>query len=150
MKVDFSRRSAWQELSLQAGLMAAYQNDRVQAEQPEYLTGCEIVAVARRYSLSLENTLYFGDNLMPLYGRPDVAGIGYGHDLFYGNPFYRSDFYDRLEVAWAPQITQYLSLRVAARFHFHDTGFVGWQQQLTLRLSLDALRNRELPAGRCL
>ena len=150
VKVDFSRRTAWQELSLQAGLMAAYQNDRVQAEQPEYLTGCEIVAVARRYSFSLENTLYFGDNLMPLYGRPDVAGIGYGHDLFYGNPFYRSDFYDRLEVAWAPQITQYLSLRVAARFHFHDTGFVGWQQQLTLRLSLDALRNRELPAGRCL
>ena len=148
-KMDFSRRTRWQELSLQAGLMVAYQRDHAQGD-PEYLTGGEVTLRARRYSLSLENSCYFGDNLMPLYGRPDVQGVGYGHEVFFGNPFYRSDFYDRLQLAWEPQITPYLRLRVATRFHFHVTGLVGWEQQLSLHFSLDALRNRDLPAGRCL
>ena len=130
--------------------MAGAQLDYVMEEAPEYQTGCEIVFTARRYSLSLQNSCYFGDNLMPLYGRPDVTGHEYGHQLFFSNPFYRSTFYDRLECAWEPQITPYLKLRVAARFHFHQTGLVGWQQQLGLRFNLDALRNRDLPAGRCL
>ena len=150
IKADFSRRTPWQELSLQAGLLMGAQMDYVMEEGAEYQTGCEIVATARRYSLMLQNSCYFGDNLMPLYGRPDVTGHEYGHQLFYGNPLLRSTFYDRLECAWEPQITPYLSLRVAARFHFHEQGFAGWQQQLTLRFNLDALRNRDLPAGRCL
>lgn len=150
IKADFSRRTRWQEISLQAGLMAGAQLDYVMEEAPEYQTGCEIVLTARRYSLSLQNSCYFGDNLMPLYGRPDVTGHEYGHQLFFSNPFYRSTFYDRLECAWEPRITPYLNLRIAARFHFHQTGLVGWQQQLGLHFNLDALRNRDLPAGRCL
>jgi len=150
VKADFSRRTRWQELSLQAGLMIGYQWDRLQKENHEYPAGCEIVLTARRYSFSLQNTCYFGDNLMPLYGRQDVSGVTFGHNLFLSHPFYRSPFYDLLECAWEPRISPYLNLRVAARIHFHDSGFVGWQQQLTLRLNLDALRNRDLPAGRCL
>ena len=150
IKADFSRRTSWRELSLQAGLMMGYQWDRKQDENMEYITGGEFVLTARRYSFSLQNTCYFGSNLMPLYGRQDIAGITFGHQLFFGNPFYRSTFYDRVECAWEPQISPYLTLRLAARMHFHINGFVGWQQQFTLRLNLDALRHRDITAGRCL
>ena len=49
-----------------------------------------------------------------------------------------------------PRISHYLFLRIAAKFHFRESGFLGWQQQFSLRFSLDALRHRDTPMGRCL
>ena len=149
VKLDFARRTPWQELSLQAGPLIGYQLDRMRAETPTVPAGGEAVLTLRRWNVSLQNTAYFGGNLQPLYAGHDLGGFKYSHDLYFGLPFY-TRFYDRLEAAWTPAITRYLSLRLAARAHFSPAGFLGWQQVFSLHFNLDALRNRDFVSGRCL
>lgn len=97
----------------------------------------------------LQNETYFGGNLLPLRGKVGPDGKAYGTDLYFRSACYNG-FYDRLELSWTPSLTRYLSLRLAARAHFGRSGFLGWQQQFSLRFSLDALRHRDTLAGRCL
>ena len=47
-KADFSRRTRWQELSVQAGLLASYQRDRDFDAQPRIPVGGELKLTARR------------------------------------------------------------------------------------------------------
>ena len=77
----------------------------------------------------------------------DLGGNKYGHDLYFGQPFY-TGFYDRVEFAWMPAITHYLDLRLAARAHFSGDGFLGWQQCFGLLFNLDAVRSRNFYPGR--
>lgn len=124
--------SAWQELSIQAGLIATYQWDRKQMSAPTLPLGGEFVFTARALDIMLQNSAYVGQNLLPLYDKPDLAGNRYGGDLYFGQPFY-TGFYDRIELAWAPRISRHVSLRLSARAHFSAAGFLGWQQLVSLR-----------------
>ena len=148
-KLDVSRRTRWEELSLRVGALAGYQLDRGVTTHPTTPFGGDLILTARRWGLVLQNETYFGDNLLPLRGQLDPAGRPYGTELYFRSPCYNG-FYDRLELAWKPNLTRYLSMRLAVRAHFNDRGFLGWQQQFSLRLSLDALRHRDILAGRCL
>ena len=149
LKMDFSARTPWQELSLQAGALVAYQRDRGRDREPLIPFGGELKLTARRWNVALQNVTYLGGNLMPYFRDLDPARIPYATNLYFGTPCY-SGFYDRVELAWTPQLTHYLSLRLAARAHFGREGFLGWQQQFSLRFSLDALRHRDTASGRCL
>ena len=149
LKMDFSRRTDWQELSLQVGLLSSYQRDRARDAQPFLPVGGEVKAVVRRWGVALQNTTYFGDNLLPYYHEPDPSGVAYGGNLYFGARCYEG-FHDIAELVWIPQLTHYLSCRVAARLHFDSGGFLGWQQQFSLQFNLDALRHRDTASGRCL
>jgi len=149
LKLDASRRTPWQELSLRASLLAGYQRDRGYRDRSALPVGGDLILTARRWNIELQNETYFGDNLLPLRGLPDPAGRPYGPELYFRSPCYQG-FYDRVQFAWMPQITHYLSLRLAMRAHFGREGYLGWQQQFSLRFSLDALRHRDIRAGRCL
>ena len=149
VRLDFSSRTPWQELSLQAGPLVGYQRDRVRSAHHQTPVGGEVAATVRRWNVMLQNTAYFGQDLQPLWHDRDLGGAPYGHDLYFGSPFY-TGFYDRLEAAWEPALTHYLSLRIAARAHFSSAGYLGCQQVLSLRLSLDAMRHRDTALGRCL
>ena len=146
IKLDASRHTAWQELSAQVGALVTYQWDRGYDTKPRTPFGGELVLSVRRWNVGLRNTSYMGRNLQPYYKAKAPEGGTYGSALYFGTPLYNG-FYDCLVLDWTPRLTYYLSLRIAARFHFNNNGFVGWQQQLTLRFSLDALRHRENPAG---
>ena len=148
-KLDFARRTSWEELSLRAGALAGYQCDRGFEHRRATPIGGDLILTVRRWGVALQNETYFGDNLLPLRGLPGPDGQAYGLDLYFRSPCY-TGFYDRLQLAWTPSLTHYLSLRLAVRAHFGETGFLGWQQQFSLRLSLDALRHRDTLAGRCL
>ena len=149
VKVGFLRPSTRQELTLKAGLLAGYQCDRVRSSEPVLPLGGEVTLKGRYKSLSLQNSVYFGNDLQPFYDRLDLGGNKYGHDLYFGQPFY-TGFYDRVEFSWMPALTRYLDLRLAVRAHFSADGFLGWQQCLGLLFNFDALRQREFYAGRCL
>lgn len=149
VKVGFLRPSTRQEITLKAGLLAGYQCDRVRSSEPVFPIGGEVTLKGRYKSLSLQNAVYFGNNLQPFYGRFDLGGNKYGHDLYFGAPFY-TGFYDRVEFAWMPALTRYLDLRLAVRAHFSGAGFLGWQQCFGLVVNLDAVRWREFYPGRCL
>ena len=148
-KADIIRRTARQELSLKAGLLLGYQCDRVRSSEPVFPLGGEVTLTCRVKSVSLQNNVYFGQDLQPFYDRLDLGGAKYGHDLYFGAPFYTA-FYDRVELAWTPALTRYLDLRLAARAHFSAEGFLGWQQCFSLLFNFDALRQRDFHAGRCL
>ena len=149
VKVGFLRPSTRQEITLKAGLLAGYQCDRVRSSEPVFPIGGEVTLKGRYKSLSLQNAVYFGNNLQPFYGRFDLGGNKYGNDLYFGLPFY-TGFYDRVEFAWTPALTRYLDLRLAVRAHFSTAGFLGWQQCFGLVVNLDAVRRREFYPGRCL
>ncbi len=135
LKMDFSRRTRWQELSVQAGMLVAYQCDRGRSAKPLLPCGGELKLTARRWNVSLQNTTYLGGNLMPYFRDIDPAGLPYATSLYFGTPCYNG-FFDLAELAWAPRITRYLSLRLSARAYFDKLGFLGWQQIISLRFCL--------------
>ena len=149
LKLDLSRRTPWEELSLRAGALVGYQRDRVRSSRADVPFGGDLMLTARRWGLTLQNETYLGKSLTPLLGGYDLAGRPYGGELYFCSPAYRG-FYDRLECSWAPRLNRFMTLKLAAKFHFGSEGFLGWQQQLYLRVSLDALRHRDTVAGRCL
>ena len=88
--------------------------------------------------------------MMPYYANVDNAGLKYGPDLYFGDPFYRihdngatgAGFYDRLELYYEPDIADFLSLRVSALFHFNGMKYTGCQQMIALRFNLNGHRHR--------
>ena len=149
LRMDFSARTPWQELSVQLGALASYQRVLDDAAYPSMPLGGELKLTARRWNVGLSNITYVGGNLMPYFFMRSAEGGICGTALYFGTPCYNS-FYDYVELAWIPQLSHYLSMRIAAKFHFGPSGFLGWQQQFSLRLSLDALRHRDTALGRCL
>lgn len=149
LKLDFARHTSWEELSLRAGGLAGYQADRVQDGRMHIPFGGDVVLTARRRGVMLQNESYVGRSLLPLLGETDPAGRAYGSELYFCSPAYRG-FYDRLELAWSPRLNRFMRLKLAARAHFGQEGFLGWQQQLYLHFSLDALRHRSAGSGRTL
>lgn len=139
IRYDAARLTGLDELSLKAGAIATYQRDRRASRTPSFPLGAELVLTSRWRSLGIENVLYAGDNLQPLFAR-------YGNALYFGSPFYAFDLYDRCEAFWAPRIADYLSLKVSAVFHFGSGfPFLGSQQKVGLVFDLDAFRHPAQP-----
>ena len=149
LKMDFSQRTPWQELSVQLGGLASIQRDRARTADLGLTYGGELKLTARRWNVGVSNITYVGGNLMPYFRDMDPSGAVYATNLYFGTPCY-SGFYDYTEVSWMPRISHYFFLRLAAKFHFGREGFLGWQQQFSLRFNLDALRHRDIALGRCL
>lgn len=141
VKLNLAPGTGWQELSLRAGAILTYQWDRRRADYPSTPLGGEATAVVRRWNITLENTAYYGDDLMPLYDRKDLAGNLYGANLYFGHRYY-TGFYDRVELHWDAKLAPGLRLRAGARAHFSQTGFMGWQQVVSLRFDLQSALER--------
>lgn len=147
VEFDAGKLTRLQELSIKASPLLSYQYDRERDSGPRFPVGGEIVLTTRNWNVWMQNTLYFGDNLMPYYYGMDLGGNPYAGNLYLGSPFYRK-FYDLLEFYWEPKISEYLRFRASARFHFDEGGFMGCQQKLSLYLNLDAFRHPGWGAGR--
>lgn len=151
-KLDFAKLTGMQRLSLKAAWLYSYQWDRKQGSL-QNLSGGEVSLAAGHWNLGLENSVYFGSDLQPLFAATDLSGAVYGSDLYFGNPNYQAGFYDMAELFWQPKLTPYLDLRVSLRLHFGNVaasaaGFLGSQQMVSFRLNLDAFRNPSSVSGR--
>lgn len=124
---------------LRAGYLQGYHRDRPASRKALVPGGVEVTALARRSGVEIRNTVYFGGNQLPFYDGFDTAGNPLGSNLYFGSPMYKG-FCDRLELGWEPDLGSNLSLRIAARAHFDASGFVGWQQVVSLRYCFDAVR----------
>lgn len=138
--VDLRKKTPWQQLSLQAGWMQAYQNDRKYVNKGVMPGGVQLELTAQRWNFGVFNTLYLGDNLMPYYVA-ELPGLDYGPGLYWGEPFYRTEegIYNRLECYWEPVHNQMMNVRVASVHHYDGTGW-GWQQRITLSINLGQKR----------
>ena len=140
MKVDFATPdSNWEELSLRAGVLQGYHRNRPESKTPLLPTGGELQARMRYGVVELTNTAYYGGNQLPFYYSNDTAGRRLGSNLYFGQPMY-SGFYDAVELALQWRIWEPVDLRVSARAHFDGSGFLGWQQAVSLRFRFDSIR----------
>lgn len=124
-------------LLLRVGWVQSFQNDRRYVDRYVSPGGVQIDLRAEKWGVGIANSLYLGDNLMPYYTATVAGQPSYGDGLYYGDPFYRTDsgVYNRLEIYWHPVSNDNIDLHVGSVFHF-DGSRVGWQQVLSLRVSL--------------
>lgn len=148
---DLGYRTGLQKLSARVGWLQALQNDRAFVGEYVFPGGGELDLEVRNWNVGLSNNIYYGADIMPYYNSIDSAGIKYGNELYYGDPFYRvhnngggnyPGFYDRLEAYYEPKIGTYLRLRISAIFHFNDIVYSGCQQMVSLKFDLQELIKR--------
>lgn len=141
---DFSGLVPLQMLHVSAGWLQALQNDRKLVHEYVAPGGVELVAGIGKWNAGITNRFYYGRNLMPYYNTVGTGGDIYAADLYFGDPFYRLrdmdgwHCYDRLEVFYAPRLSDYVDLKVAAVLHFSG-GYAGWQQMVTVHFNLQEL-----------
>lgn len=147
---DFGEDMNMQEFSLRFGWLQAMQHDREFVGHYVFPCGGEFDLKMRKWNIGIHNKLFYGTDMMPYYNSLDKGGDKYGNRLYMGDPFYRvhSDgtsgpgMYDRFEAFYEPHLGRYLSIRISARFHFHDFKYSGCQQMVGIRFNLHELRNR--------
>lgn len=149
--VEWSPFSFLDELKIAAGGIFTYQCDRVRTDQPVFPMGFYSGQTFKKWGVSIENKVYFGDDLMPYYSA-SFAGKAYGSDLYLGDLGFHTrldhpSWADYLNVKYSPKISAWLDLAVVLSFRFGEASpdlktpvFRGWQQGVSLKVNLDALR----------
>ena len=149
-RFDFGSVVGMQKLSLTLNWLQAMQRDRVNVGMFVFPFGGGVDYEMVNWNVGIYNRMFFGRNMMPYYNVEDNTGVKYGPNVYYGDPFYRihddggleTGFYDRLEIYYEPKLGEFLSLRIAALFHFHGVGYSGCQQMVSLRFNLQELINK--------
>lgn len=156
-KVDFGKQLGIQELSARIGALASVQLDRVIEDEEAHLPfGAEGVITARHWGAGIENTIFYGDNMMvykgSAYNNDFYSASYYTRLLYYGEPFYYTHRgypagYDRVELFYEPDFFEGMKFRVSAVGHFIFPAsevigsFLGWQAKASLVFDLDAVRH---------
>lgn len=146
-RFDLGYLTDMQALSLRVGWLQAMQRDREYDGVFVFPYGVEFDQEIRKWNVGILNKVFYGVDMMPYYNNIDNAGLKYGPDLYFGDPFYRvhddgsngAGVYDRFELYYEPKIGDFLKLRVSALFHFHNHGYSGCQQMISLCFNLDSL-----------
>lgn len=125
-------------LSLRAGWIQTFQNDRIREEGYAVPGGFQAEVGFEYFGFGIHNTVYAGDNLMPFYYRAGASGVTYGSDLYTGSLFYSTDsgLYDRVEISYHYDFKDFLRLKVASVHHCDGYGW-GWQQLVQLTVNLN-------------
>lgn len=122
------------KLDMRLGYLLAMQRDRRLEAGWESPMGGEFWANISYKGFALDNRLYLGDNLMPLYST-------YGDELFEASTFYSTDegFYNRTAVSYNNTFfNDTLSIGAELVFHFDGVG-CGLQQMLKIGVALDKI-----------
>ena len=145
--LDFSSLTGMQALSLNIGGIAGYQRDRV-AGQRKYPLGADVRLEARHWNVGIVNEAYYGQSQAPFYKSLDPAGEPYEDRLYFRDavwqitPDAHHGFYDRLEVFWAPHISDWIDISVKVVAHFAG-GFTGTQQIGEVKVNLEDIFARK-------
>ncbi len=132
--------------SAKLGYIQGVHQDRARETGLDLAFGGQLTVDLSYRKFGLLNDTYYGSGQMPYYDLVDAGGYLYGSDLYAGSPFYRlheSDgdwkdpgCYNRSEIYWQPYISDFVSLRLSAVFHFAGGGYQGCQQKLSLYFDL--------------
>ncbi len=151
VKFDFAGRLNFQEFSVRLGWLQSMQHDREFVGHYVFPGGGELDFAIKKWNVGIKNSLFYGMDMMPYYNSTDHGGDKYGSRLYMGDPFYRIydgrlnpysatiGLYDRLDISYEPHIGKYLSVRLAARFHFNNMKYSGCQQIVSLIFNLNEL-----------
>ena len=153
LKFDMSRMMNVQHFQIRLGWLQALQNDRVHGDGYVFPSGGELDLDVRNWHVGVHNMFFCGTDMMPLYNKKDNTGAKYGSELYMGDPFYRVyddgreglGIYDRMEVYYEPDFkgsSKYISIRLAAIFHFNAMKYCGTQQMVTVRFNLQSFLSK--------
>jgi len=132
--IDFSNKTPLDSLSFQVGYIVGLQRDR--KDEITYISqGCKIDFFLRWKFIGMENRLYLGENLMPLYAK-------YGTLLSQGDPFYQARLYNRTDLFFYIIRRSFVSCYFSWNFHYTLGDKLSHQQQLVVRFNLDGLKNK--------
>lgn len=128
-----------QSLELRAGLLLGYQNDRIRENGLSIPANVNIYSRIKKWNVTIDNDLYFGTDLMPLYDSDAPEGGTYGSHLYMGEPLLRhrntegrTGYFDRLGIAWEPTLAGKLYMTFRVDFDF-NSGFLGSRQLIGIR-----------------
>lgn len=138
--IDFAAPTPLDTICLRVSYIYGYQRYREDADAFFQPQGFQLEAMIRWRFLGLKNTLYVGDNLMPLYGR-------FGADLNQGDPFYQSKFYNRTDLYIYLVNKSFLNCYFSWNMHYVPGFKLQHQQQLILLFSLDGLHKERKLRG---
>lgn len=134
-------------LDVKLGWTQAMQRERRIEHGYRMPGGLDFTFEMSKWGAGIKNTAFFGQDMMPYYNFPDAKGNKYGSGLYLGNPFYRMraqdpgkafKLYDRLDIYYRPQLTDYLDLSVEVQLAFNGS-YQGMAQVIYLHFNLDRL-----------
>lgn len=87
---------------IRLGYLQAMQRDRLHEKGWKLPMGGEFNFRMSKWGVFIDNNLYFGKNLMPLYHTTGNDGLAYGSDLYTGDPFYGTphNIYNRTGIGY--------------------------------------------------
>lgn len=129
--VDLSHKLWLDSLTVSAGYLQSFQNDRSNVGYYVKPKGAEINIRVEKFNFGILNTLFLGDNMMPYYGM-------YGSSLYWGDSFYSTtnNIYNRAEIYWMPLKKKNFNLKVAS-IHHYDGSTWSWQQYVKFCVKID-------------
>ncbi|MFI3303972.1 MAG: hypothetical protein SNF68_04770 [Rikenellaceae bacterium] len=129
------------DVDARVGYLQSLQRDRSYGNVWETPAMTEIAAKIGFRGFSIDEALYLGDNLMPLYGGhilDDGVVMEYGEQLYTGDPMFATEggFYNRAALKYERSFYDNM-MSVSAQFVTHATSEgLGTEQILQLSLSL--------------
>ena len=128
LSLDFSHRTMLDSLRVSAGSIITLERNRGE-EVWHNQAGFLLTATARWRWLQLDESLYAGQALFPLYPL-------YGSQLNLGDPYYNNKVYSRTDLSAHIVNNRFVDLSVSLMIHATDVT-TGFWQQLSCRFYLD-------------
>lgn len=143
---DFAPKTRFSNLYIQVGWLQAFQNDRRYIDKYVTPGGIQVDFRVERWGFGIYNSFYGGEGLMPYYKSTVAGQPDYGNGLYSGEPFYRADIYNRLEIYWQRNIRQDISVKISSVHHYAQKQWV-WQQILSLQVTLSDRMFKKKPTA---
>lgn len=147
-RIDLSHftGSFFQDFFFKLGWIGSFQRDRRLKTGFENSSLTEFTLAMQKWNIRLQDSLYWGDDILPYYTKTDAAGIVYGERLYFSDPFFRinktsegnSHIYNRAEASWMPRLCDGVHLGVSVVIHTNGK-MLGNQEVVRLRVNLDEI-----------
>ncbi len=122
--IDLSGKSVLDSLTISAGALISIERTRAVSSSFNTPKGFISNLYASYKKFSIQNTFYSGK----------------GHHIIYGDPFYTSKTYDRVDLGWSPIRTKNLEGKFIFSYHFLD-GVSDNQQAFLLRYNISGSKS---------
>lgn len=120
--VNFLKAAKNHELKLKLGPLLSLERHRGVTDW-KYPVGLWMDVDWEWKILGVRNTLYWGSKLFPAYEA-------FGNELYLGEAFFSSKFYDRLDILGRLYSNKYMELEAQLNFNFSSEGFIFYQRLL--------------------
>lgn len=133
--LKYSNKKGLNNLRFSVGVLSGFERDRINMDNYGTPTGGVAQLDFDYKGFGIENLFYYGQERMVLYER-------YGNELYWGNPFLRSNMYLQNKLYWNFINNDHVKGQIAARTHLSE-GKVYFEQMLTLSAHINNYHSKK-------